>query len=147
MSSAPSDNFNICPMGFQLQLWITSYCSLPQETSLHIPLEGKPQTADRIKASWHLGELVGQSKRSSLTVVPHGQLLLTVEVMGLGWWNNWEANLSKFNSPTLFPDLSLFFPPKRGGNCLTHGFSVIPSWKSGTWNSHAVLPNVCCSLV
>lgn len=150
MSSASSANFNICPMGLQLEHWIsiilTAVKLFPTKTSLHIPLEGKPQRADRIKASQHLGELAGQSKRSSLTLVPHGTAVVDSRSHGIGWWNNWEVNLGKFYSPSLLSDFSLFFSSWAEA-ALTPGFSVIPSWKSGTWNSHATLPNVCGSLV
>lgn len=146
MNSASSANFNVCPVGLQLEHWISiilqSTTLFPTKTFLHIPLEGKPQRADSIKASWDLGELVGQGKRISLTVVTHEAAAVDSRSHEVGWWNNWEINLSKFYSPPLLSKpLTVFFP------ALTHGASVTASWKSGAWNSYAVLPNVYGSLV
>lgn len=60
----------------------------PTKISLHIPLGGKPHRADRIRASLHLGELVGQGKRISLTMVPHEAAVVDSRSHGAGRWNN-----------------------------------------------------------
>lgn len=114
MSSASSANFNICPVGLQLKNWISiilqSTTLFPTKTSLHVPLEGKPQRADSIKASQDPGELAGQDKRISLTMVTHEAAAVDSRSHGVGQWNNWEVKLRKFYSPSLLSrPLTVFF--------------------------------------
>ena len=86
----------------------------PQKVSLHLPLEGKTHRGVRMRAPLGPGELVGQGKGISLTMVPHGPAATDSRIHGVGRWNNWEVNLSKFYSPSLlFRLLVAFSLPSR----------------------------------
>lgn len=110
----------------------------PTKNSLQIPLEGKPHRADRIRASLHLGELVGQGKSISLTTVPHEAAVVDSRNHGVGQWNNWEVNLSKCYSQSLLSrPLTVFFLPSR--DCLN------PQLLSNTQLEISHLKQSCCS--
>lgn len=118
-SSASSATSNLCLMGLQLGHWIRI---LPQSTTLPFRqkllstfhLRGNHRGV-RMRAPLGLGELVGQGKGISLTMVPHGPPATDSRIHGVGRWNNWEVSLSKFYSSFLLSSLLVAFSlPSRG---------------------------------